>query len=356
MNNQLLAFDMFQGAGGATIGLINAGFEVVGALDIDRKACNTYKTNLGIEPICADIRDISGKELLQYYGYNIGDIDLVVGCPPCQSFSSLRRTTHPNTLDARTDLIAVFAERIKEIMPKVVIFENVPGIIGKKGIPFFKKYLEKMEKLGYKTSWNKLNSADFGVPQIRNRIVALSVYGINTFPELPKKTHSKKEKKDELKKWVTVRTCIENLPPLEAGERNDLYYNHIARSHTHRIMKMIKHIPKNGGGRKDLPYKMWLECHKKLKNRKGAENIYGRLWWDRPSGTMTSRCTTPSSGRFLHPEQDRAITPREAARLQGFPDHHRFPDPFTQAEKQIGNAVPPQLIEKISFYAKNFYD
>jgi DNA (cytosine-5)-methyltransferase 1 len=134
---------------------------------------------------------------------------------------------------------------------------------------------------------------------------------------------------------------------LSSGASCPFMLNHVAKSHSPRVMEIIKSIPKNGGSRKSLPEKLWLQCHLKLRADKkgGAESIYERMTWEKPAPTITCRCTTPSSGRFLHPEQDRAITPREAARLQSFPDDFVFPSISKHAERLIGNAVPPELMK-----------
>lgn len=355
MGGQYTAADIFQGAGGGSIALSQTHYKVVAAVDIDPIACETYQKNLHLEPICGDLSRISGREILAHYGLGKGDISCIVGCPPCQGFSSLRRTRYPNQEDERKSLVNVFIDRIREIDPKSVIFENVSGILWGKNRLYFDKYLAEMEGMGYKTSWDVFNAADFGVPQIRKRVVAISVKGMNGKPPLPTKTHVKPsmENSDQIS-WLTVRDAIEDLPHLEPGEAHPDILNHAAREHTKRIRKMISLIPKDGGSRKSLPEDYWLKCHKNLKKRKGAENIYGRLWWDKPAGTITCRCTTPSSGRFLHPEQDRAITPREAARLQTFPDDFKFPDVFYYAEKQIGNAVPVDFMRAVLETPKEF--
>ena len=343
------------GVGGATLSLRNQGFHTVAAIDIDAKACETYQKNIGLKPICGDIKEITGQDILDHYGLEKGSISILTGCPPCQGFSSLRRTRYPDGKDARNDLIFVFLERIREIAPKAVLFENVPGIIQKKGRPFFDKYLSELEKMGFKTNWDLFNSADFGVPQNRKRVVAISIKGAKKKPSLPNRTHAKSgSENDELEPWRTVRDAISDLPTLDSGESFPDILNHKARNHSKRILDLISLIPKDGGSRKSLPDEYWLECHKNLKNGNGAENVYGRLWWDKPAGTITCRCTTPSSGRFLHPDQNRAITPREAARLQTFPDDFEFHALFNHAERQIGNAVPVKFMEAFISISKDY--
>jgi DNA (cytosine-5)-methyltransferase 1 len=340
------AIDLFSGAGGASFGLKKAGFKVLVAVDIDPSACKTYKKNLGLEPICGDLKVITGYDILEHCGLRSGDVSVVAGCPPCQGFSSLRRTRYPSGLDMRNNLIDVFLKRVEEIDPKGVIFENVSGITKLHGRKFFEKYLNMMEKMGYSTSWEVVNAADFGVPQYRKRVIALSLKD-KKVPIYPHPTHARpKIATGELEPWVNVWETIRGLPPLEAGESDPKIPNHAARNHSRRIKEIISLIPKDGGSRRSLPREYWLPCHQKLHLGRGwgAENIYGRMCWSKPAPTLTCRCTTPSSGRFLHPVQDRAITPREAARFQRFPDCAVFPTFFSHAEKQIGNAIPVDLM------------
>jgi len=345
------AIDLFCGCGGASLGIKHAGHRVVAAVDIDPVACKTFSENLGLEPLCYDLRYFDGYQILDECGLGKGDVDLVVGCPPCQGFSSLRRTRYPNGEDDRKELVSVFIDRIREMQPKAVIFENVPGIVRDKKINYLKLFLSKMEKMGYKVNWGLINAVNYGVPQFRKRVIALCVKDVSEPPSLPKETHSSPNDAvgKNLKPWRTVRDAIGDLPPLAPGESDPSIPNHVARNHSPRVLEIIRKIPKNGGSRKSLPQNLWLQCHRKLKEKKGggAESVYGRMSWDKPSPTITCRCTTPSSGRFIHPEQDRAITPREAARLQSFPDDFIFPEEFSRAERLIGNAVPPSLMVEL---------
>lgn len=348
------ALDLFCGCGGASLGLKMAGHRVVAALDIDPTACKTYSENVGLTPVCQDLRFFSGQQILEFYGLEKDDVDLIVGCPPCQGFSSLRMTRYPTGEDSRKDLVNVFLDRVSEIQPKAVIFENVLGIMRAEGKEYFQKFLLSIEKMGYTTTWDIVNAADYGVPQFRKRVIALSVKrDSGRSPTFPPKTHAHPAKiEGQQKPWKTVQEAIGDLPPLNPGERSSIP-NHVARSHSPKVLEIIRNVPKNGGSRRSLPPQLWLPCHRELagNKRRGAESVYGRMSWDKPSPTITCRCTTPSSGRFIHPEQDRAITPREAARLQSFRDNAIFPQEFTAAERLIGNAVPPALI---SILCKSF--
>jgi len=349
--------DIFSGCGGASLGFKEAGYEIKGAIDIDQDSCTTYENNLKVKPLIKDILNLEKNELLSLIGMQKGELDVIIGCPPCQSFSSLRRTTMGNSKDSKDNLVLEFANIISEIKPKSIVFENVSGINLGRGKVFLDKFLNKIKKLGYIYVAKVVNAADFGVPQFRKRLVCIAVdktilNGIEL--QLPNKTHSDPKTADilNLPKWQTVRDAIGDLPKLKSGERTITPPNHFAKDHTVETLNLIKHIPKDGGGRKNLPKNLWLKCHKNLEDGKGAESVYGRLWWDKPSSTMTSRCTTPSSGRFIHPEQDRGITPREAARFQTFPDDFTFHGSRHSIERQIGNAMPVELMRVIALKLK----
>ena len=340
------AIDLFCGCGGASIGLKSAGYDIAGAVDNNPVACETYFRNLGLKPVCEDLRYFNGKKILDHYDLKKGDVDLVVGCPPCQGFSSLRRTRYSDETDPRKSLVTVFLKRIREIEPRGVIFENVTGLASKEGLRYYlHPFIHKMEKMGYKSTWDVINAVDYGVPQFRKRVFALFLKSENK-PVMVTQTHYDPEDRNASKIWKTVFDEISNLPSLSPGESCASLLNHRARKHSPEVLEIIAHIPKDGGSRKSLPEELWLPCHKRLRdnNEGGAESIYGRMTWGKPAPTITCRCTTPSSGRFIHPEQDRAITPREAARLQSFPDTFAFPDEFSSAERLIGNAVPAELL------------
>lgn len=344
-----LLLDLFCGCGGASLGFKLAGCKVAGAIDIDAIACETFERNLKVKPIQGDLRTVHGPQILSEFGLKRGDVDIVVGCPPCQGFSSLRRTTKRNEIDARDDLVMIFAERIAEIQPRMVVFENVSGITSGRGKAFLEIFFQKMKKLGYKAVSGIVNVADYGVPQIRKRLIALFIKEEDRSADelsLPKQTHSDPRLAENmcLPPWLTVKDAIGDLPPLESGEAAQHPPNHVACKHTPKVLEIIRNIPKSGGSRSSLPKELWLPCHKDLD---GAENVYGRMSWSKPGPTITSRCTTPSCGRFIHPEQDRAITPREAARLQSFPDYFVFNGTLAATTKHIGNAKPVDLATAI---------
>jgi len=339
--------DLFSGCGGSSLGFKEAGFTIVAAVDIDHSACETYAMNVGVQPIEGDLRNVTGEQILKKAGIKRGEVDVVVGCPPCQGFSSLRRTRKGDSPDHRDDLLMVFAQRIIEILPRMVIFENVPGIMRGRGKAFLRKFIKELERHRYFPIGKLLNAADFGVPQHRKRLILIfsreEAITDDLLPFLPRETHTDPRlAKGEDVPWVTVLDKIADLPPLNSGEEAPTIPLHKASDHGENALKLIMNIPKDGGSRKSLPKRLWLPCHKRMRSR-GAESVYGRMAWLRPSPTITSRCTVAASGRFIHPDQNRAITPREAARLQTFDDHCQFVGSRESITWQIGNAMPPKL-------------
>ncbi len=344
----MLAVDIFSGCGGASLGLERAGFRVVAAVDNDPSACATFKRNLGVDPICSDARRIGGDDILTAAGARRGEIDIVVGCPPCQGFSSLRRTRPKYARDPRNGLVRTLLRLVGEIRPKAVLFENVSGMIHRKTRQYLALYMGKLARLGYRSTWGCLEAADYGVPQFRKRLIVLSVDRTVKSVWLPPPTHANPTcaGKLALPKWRTVRDAIGDLPPLHAGEVHPTIPNHVATNHSARVLETVRRVPRDGGSRRSLPRYLWLRCHRRLD--KGAENVYGRMSWNSPSPTITSRFNAPSCGRFIHPEQDRAITPREAARLQTFPDSFVFEGTAQSVARQIGNAMPVALAQALA--------
>lgn len=328
----LTAMDLFSGCGGLTQGLKNAGFKVLGAVDLEPTAIETYKMNHPDVNIWAkDIKKLDAKEIKKTLKLRKGQLDLLAGCPPCQGFSSMRTLNGKRKIDdGRNDLIFDFLRLVKELKPKTVMMENVPGLLEDKRMKKFKK---ELEAIGYKfgKSPDVLNVKEYGVPQSRRRMILLaSRYG--EIPFAPKEMTLK-----------TVKDAISFLKP--HGKSGDLLHD-LPEKRTPKIMEMISKIPKNGGSRTDLPAKYHLPCH--IRYPQGFKDVYGRMKWNAPSPTMTGGCISPSKGRFLHPEEDRAITLREAALLQSFPVNYRFSMRNGRAgiALMIGNALPPEFIKR----------
>jgi len=330
--NKFLAVDLFSGCGGMTLGLKQAGLSVIGAVEIDPLAVETYKANHPeVRMWQNDIRMIEGSEMLCALKIRKGRLDLLAGCPPCQGFSSIRtKNGKRRIIDARNDLIFDFLRLVKALLPKTVMMENVPALAANARMIIFKR---EMRALGYDLNGTPLilDAADYGVPQRRRRMILLGSR-IGKI-ELPK-AHDKK---------ITVRETIGNMP--HPGRSGDALHD-LKEKRQPRIVEMIRKIPRNGGSRTDLPKEFHLPCHIKLPD--GFKDVYGRMSWDEASPTITGGCVSPSKGRFLHPSQNRSITLREAALLQSFPKDYFFSlaRGKNAVALMIGNALPPAFIKR----------
>lgn len=336
--NKLTAIDLFCGAGGLTTGLKKAGFNVLAGFEIDEVAAETYKSNHKRSRIfVADISSLNPLEVMEQLGLKKGELDLLAGCPPCQGFSSHKTRNRSSSVDDdRNNLIFNVLDFIEAMEPKTIMIENVPGLAKDSRIEQFKKRLGLLGyKIGDKTV-QVLNAADYGVPQRRKRmILQASRFGYISEPK-------------KIKKYKTVKQAIGHL--VDPGESGDILHD-LPVVRTEKVDQIIKNVPKNGGSRSDLPKELWLSCH--LKRPGSYKDVYGRMAWSDVSPTITGGCISPSKGRFIHPEQDRAITLREAALLQTFPDNYKFSLRKGKdfAALMIGNALPPVLIHA---HAKQF--
>jgi DNA (cytosine-5)-methyltransferase 1 len=295
-------------------------------LEIDEIASKAYKLNhKNTKIITKDIRKVDIQEIK--VGLKGKTIHLLAGCPPCQGFSSIRRLNKPEPVeDERNSLIEEYVRFVKELMPYTFMMENVPGLALDSS---FEWALRELEEVGYfKPDWKIVNVKDYGVPQSRKRLVLV---GSRLAPiKIAEPT----------KKRKTVRKTIAILP---LPENSDDLLHKIFPEHSEKIHNLIKDIPKDGGSRKDLGDSRQLRCHQK--DNIGFNDVYGRLRWDDYSTTITGGCLNPSKGRFLHPEQDRCISAREASMLQTFPKSYKFPidAPKGKIALMIGNALPPDF-------------
>ncbi|MBA3047287.1 DNA cytosine methyltransferase [Patescibacteria group bacterium] len=336
-----IAIDLFSGCGGLTEGLKQAGFNVVAAVEINPIFVETYRLNHGnVKVWTEDIRNIKLNEFKRKLGIKKGQLDLLAGCPPCQGFSAIGTKQKD---DKRNDLVLDFLRFIEALQPKAVMMENVPGLMKDYRM---KTLRSRLIKIGYDCGDTPivLNATDYGVPQRRKRMILLA---------------GKKGKinlvvnKSECK---TVRDTIAKLPV--PGNGSDALHDY-SENRTDKVMKIIKQIPKNGGSRRNLSYDLQLPCHRRCDG--GFKDVYGRMKWDDVSPTITGGCTSPSKGRFLHPEQNRAITLREAALLQSFPSNYKFSLTGGKGAVSImiGNALPPEFIRihanSITKYLKENY-
>lgn len=327
---QLTALDLFSGAGGMTSGLKAAGFTVIAGVELDSVAAETFQVNhRNIPVIQADIREVAPADAFPVNGLEGGALTLLAACPPCQGFSAIRtRNCCSNIEDDRNDLVLEVLRFTRDLRPLVVLMENVPGLRRDSRL---RKLLASLEEYGYslQESPRVLNVSNYGVPQNRRRLVLIaSRIGGIPFPQplLPKRT---------------VRQAIGHLAP--PGDTGDTLHD-LPERRSERVKRIIAAVPKNGGGRFDIPTHLRLSCHVDFE---GFKDVYGRMAWDRPAPTITGGCHNPSKGRYLHPEQDRNITLREAALLQGFPPKYWFSLERGKAHvaSMIGNALPPLFVE-----------
>ncbi|WP_180057946.1 DNA cytosine methyltransferase [Acinetobacter sp. YH12141] len=337
----LTAIDLFCGAGGLTEGLKQAGFNVLAGVELNKVAAQTYRLNHS-DSICfeSDIRELSAEKILKDLNIKKGDLDLLAGCPPCQGFSTLR--TRKKMLaqeDVRNELIFEFLRLIEGLKPKAIMLENVPALVNDYRMEFF---LKKLSSLGYIVNDKTVqveNAADYGVPQRRKRMIVKS----SRITEIEQTPLSDKK--------VTLRECFTRANLGTAGLSGDWLHDY-PQKRTKKVMELITAIPKDGGSRKELPDHLILECHKKKPNQ--FADVYGRMKWDDVSPTITGGCSSPSKGRFLHPEEDRCITLREASLLQTFPKDYKFPNVSQGAiALMIGNALPPEFIRQHAISIKN---
>lgn len=348
-SRQLTAVEIFAGGGGLAVGLERAGFRAVAAIEVEKHAAATFKANHPkVQVFRQDVREISGSALLELGG---GSIDVLAACPPCQGFSSL--TSKYRRDDPRNLLVSEVARLTEEIEPAAVMIENVPGL-AKKGRPLFDDLVQRLERLGYVCNWSILQVADYGVPQMRRRLVLLAGKGFKI--EMPTPTHSRNGADGKLC-WRTVRDAIghmnEAVPFVEAVEKGGAHLAdwHVVRKLSDANVERLRHA-KGGASGTDLPDHLRPPCHRG--GYSGFSNVYGRMSWDEPSPTITAGCTTLSKGRFGHPDQLRTISLREAALLQTFPeDYHFETDAFERACEIVGNALPCDFAASIAEQVSN---
>lgn len=332
---KLKVIDLFCGIGGLSHGLIKEGLDVVAGIDNDNSCKFGYEYNNRAEFIHKDILQITANDINRLFGKKEKTIRVLAGCAPCQPFSklNLKRITKKEL-----EPLEKFAQLIDQTKPDIVSMENVSGLADMKKYPIFKTFVDTLKNNGYKYKYEIVDVSEYGVPQKRKRLVLLaSRFGEI---ELIKRTHKNKK--------VTVRDVIRNLEPLKDGETSKNDPLHRARKLSPTNLKRIKATPHDGGNSDSWNENLVLDCHKKESGKTYSSTVYGRMRWDEPAPTMTTQCIGLGNGRFGHPEQDRAISLREAAIFQTFPPRYKFVGPdepivVSHIAKFIGNAVPVKL-------------
>ena len=328
------AIDLYSGSGGATDALKAAHFRVVAAVDNDPGACATYRLNHPrVRLYEIDIRELDPTVILRDCLKDV-PLDLAVICAPCQPFSSQNRKRGG---DARSRLLIEGARFVSVLKPKVVFVENVPGLASTANADLLAEFQEACGSDYIFGEPECVDAADYGVPQRRVRCLVMAARRQHA-PQLPQPT-------TPVGKRRTVRDAIGTLRPLAAGEVDPQDPIHAARAHRPITIKRLQAIPKDGGSRSNLPKHLILNCHK---DHRGHPDVYGRMKWDAVAPTLTTGCTDVTRGRFAHPDEDRAITPREASLLQTFRAGYKFAGSPTIVSEQIGNALPFALLRALT--------
>jgi DNA (cytosine-5)-methyltransferase 1 len=317
--------DLFAGAGGMTVGFKAAGFEPIFAVEIDPAAARTYARNFGAHVHAGPIEEVA----------EFPASDVIIGGPPCQGFSPLGRDRDDRSRQGLNELWKEYLRVVRQTRPKVFVVENVPEFLKSGQFQTFLEQFETDESLrDYQVEYQVLNAAEYGVPQRRRRgIVIGSRVGS---PIWPKRTHGPDA--DPPTPYATVRDALTGVPR-DPTER-DLHWG---RNPQPSSIERYKAVPEGGNrfdlaaNRPDLLPNCWAN------KKSGTTDVFGRLWWDRPSFTIRTEFFKPEKGRYLHPEAHRPITHREAARLQSFDDEFVFEGSRIEIARQIGNAVPPKL-------------
>jgi DNA (cytosine-5)-methyltransferase 1 len=345
--NDYAVIDLFCGVGGLTHGFYQENFRIAAGIDFDKSCEYAFEENNKAPFLYKDITKLTAQELEELYPKNTKKI--LVGCAPCQPFSVYNHKNNNNPelqdKDKKWSLLYSFAELIEKLKPEIVSMENVPQLRNFNDGAIFNDFVKHLELNGYYVSYKVVNAQNFGVPQRRKRLVLLaSLNGKISLID------------SSIEKCKTVRDAISDLPPVEDGIAAPTDALHIARKLTDLNKKRIQ-ATKEGGSWRDWDESLILDCHKK-ESGKSFGSVYGRMKWDDVSPTMTTYCNGLGNGRFGHPEQDRAITLREAAIFQDFPKDYKFIDPkrpFSPQTlaRQIGNAVPVGLGRAIAKSIKN---
>lgn len=334
MGIETSAIDLFCGIGGLSFGLKKAGIDIVAGIDLDESCKYAFETNINADYLSMDITELSGNEIQKKYWKDEEKIKILVGCAPCQPFSTHSNKNKNKQKNDKWFLLNEFKRLIGETEPEIVSMENVPNLANQQ---IFMDFVNYLEDKGYSVSYSNVYCPDYGIPQKRRRLVLLaSKFGKI---ELIPKTHTAEN-------YVTLRQAIGNLPSVDAGEVCEADPLHRTRRLTELNLKRIKASKPNGTWR-DWDEELLLACHKR-RTGKTYSSVYGRMAWDEPSSTITTQFFSYGTGRFGHPTQDRALSIREGALLQTFPNDYKFYQDeenisMSRLGIHIGNAVPVDL-------------
>lgn len=370
--------DIFCGAGGLSEGFREAGFDVRLGLDLAKHACATHQGNFpeGIT-WCRDVREVTGNAITDAIG---SPVDVLVGGPNCQGVSE-RGMRDPD--DPRNEMFPQFARLIEELNPRVFVMENVAGLTHRHNWKLLQSVVRRFSRLGYLCSGDVVRAADYGAPQLRHRFILVGARGVRGPITFPVPTHGDRQDREASFNFsgatklshVTLHEAIGDLPEIASGggaeesqydgrPKSDYQkemrhgsrrlWNHRASNIAEVNLKRIAHISE-GGNWKDIPAHLlpprFLQC--RLTDH---STTYARLRWDHPAFTLTALFGNVTAGAFTHPQQNRALSVREGARIHGFPDRFRFLGPLNSQYRQIGNAVPPRLARAFARHIAHFLD
>jgi DNA (cytosine-5)-methyltransferase 1 len=341
--------DLFSCGGGMSSGFSRQGsFRAIGAADLEvakpshgvgATSCNdTYEENIGLRPMATDLATTPPAEIGAHFGFTPSDVDVLISCAPCTGFSQKNSRNHIRD-DSRNRLVERTALYAAEWQPRYVVIENVKELLRGRHMHHYQGLHKRLTDLGYEVSAEIHNLMDFGLPQSRVRSLIIAKLGGSFQPDW-----------STVEPHRTVRDAIEYLPPINAGETSPDDPMHTSPNMTDRSLERMQAIPKDGGSWTDLTqHQAHLRIPSMNVEKPGSfPDIYGRLAWDKVSPTVTRECSHPGNGRYCHPEQDRLLSVREMALIQGFPADYRFLGSLSFKYRQIGDAVPPTIATMIA--------
>lgn len=340
-DQKLKAIDFFCSGGGMSSGLQKSGINILAGIDFDPDCKETYEANIkGAKYILADVGKLKEEELSEKIKVKKNDDDLIlVGCSPCQYWTIIR--TNKNKSQKSKNLLHEFHRFVKYYNPGYVVVENVPGILNKKKESGLDKFVKALEKQGYTVHYEIVNLNEYGVPETRKRfsLIANRITNKKIFPK-SKKT------------FPTVRDFIgekNGFSKIKAGHKDNTCFMHTVAGLSEKNIERLKLTPKNGGTRESWANTdLQINAYKKKGSNVSFKDTYGRMSWDKPAPTITTKFFSISNGRFAHPDEDRAISIREGATLQTFPKNYKFIGTSVSAiARMIGNAVPPLYAKQL---------